>query len=104
MSSVPHQVFVIRGETSIWGMLAAAGLAGLALGGILAGAWFHLHQPKLRADVVRFEIAAPPRASFSVSSNAASVAGDRFFLSYRMGARSLLSPNKTEYRSFGSAR
>ena len=28
------------------------------------------HQPKLRAEVVRFEIAAPPRASFAVSSNA----------------------------------
>ena len=31
-----------------WVRLAACGLAGLVLGGILVGAWFRLHQPKLQ--------------------------------------------------------
>jgi serine/threonine protein kinase len=57
-------------ERRSWSRVAAAGVAGLVLGGILAGAWLRLQEPKLTVNVLRFEIAPPPRASFAVSPNA----------------------------------
>jgi hypothetical protein len=63
-ASVAHPA--TKRQTS--GRLGAAGLAGLVLGGILADAWFRLQEPKLHANVLRFDIAAPPRASFSLAN------------------------------------
>ncbi len=53
-----------------WARVAAAGLAVLVVGGMLAGAWFRSYRRELQASVLRFEIAPPPRGSFVVSPNA----------------------------------
>src|SRR5262245_42567696 len=50
-----------------WARLAAIGLSGVVLGGVVAGTWLRLHQPKIHGSVLKFEIAPPPSHSFAAS-------------------------------------